>query len=451
MKFFNRLFITLLFIGSGSLNAAILTDQPTLAVPVAGDVLHVVDVSDTTSNPAGTSKQATLANLGQLFLANTSVLVNTLSDLPAPVTGTITLVANTNYSLGDDVSLGTNELDVSAGNISWTSNNIFGPTLTYTGTGTMFTGVDASFNIYEASLVAATGEVFDFSDIAVPGTNNIQIKDIMVMGCASWGDFNNLSAVTIQNVNGLGCDDGLDFAGNAWVNISLSKIGLLSTSASFVGVDLGSAVSPNLEISNMLMSAPGGAVGVSGAGSSGNITTGSIGTFRDSTFIGGMTELSGISPDDIRWAFDLNSGVSDTMPDAMLSLNSNVTETVISVAGTHVKIAGTWVVERTSHFTGDTTGTITYVAERDLTVPIDITTTISAVSGSNKDIEVCLALNGTVVANSCKANRVGQNDPRSTTVFWQLTLVQTDFLEVFISNESDTINLIAETAISRAR
>jgi len=164
-----------------------------------------------------------------------------------------------------------------------------------------------------------------------------------------------------------------------------------------------------------------------------------------------MTEISGISPDDIRWAFDLNSGVSDTMPDAMVSLNSNATETVIGSAGTHVKVAGTWVVERESHYSGDTTGRITYVAERDLTTPVDITATVVAVSGSNKMIEVCVALNGTVIANSCKSNLVGQNDARSTSVLWQLTLVQNDFLEVFISNETDTINLIVQTSLQRAR
>lgn len=40
-----------------------LTDKTALTTPESGDVLHIVDVSDTTSDPAGTSKQITHTNL----------------------------------------------------------------------------------------------------------------------------------------------------------------------------------------------------------------------------------------------------------------------------------------------------------------------------------------------------------------------------------------------------
>lgn len=42
---------------------AILTDKTAFTAPAVGDLLHIVDISDTTSNPAGTSKKITVQNL----------------------------------------------------------------------------------------------------------------------------------------------------------------------------------------------------------------------------------------------------------------------------------------------------------------------------------------------------------------------------------------------------
>ena len=44
-----------------------LTDRTTLAVPALPDIMHVVDVSDTTDGPAGTSKQATVSDIRTLM------------------------------------------------------------------------------------------------------------------------------------------------------------------------------------------------------------------------------------------------------------------------------------------------------------------------------------------------------------------------------------------------
>ena len=429
---------------------AILTSKTALAAPAVDDFLHVVDISDTTSDPAGTSKKATIANIGALFTANKTILINALADFPAPAAGVITLVASTNYVLGDDVSLGTNRLDVSAGAISLTSNSLFGPTLTYTGTGTMITGVDASFSLTNTLLDCPNGKAFDFSAPVSPGTHVVNMDTFNVANCASFGDFDDVGSLIINNGGSLNCDDGAVMAGGNWNVQSFIKFALISTSASFTGIDLGASVSPNIEIANLLFVAPAGGVGVTGAASSANITAGGLGTFRDSSFVGGITPITGIATTDIRWAFDLNSGISDTQHDAMVSLNSNATETVIGTISTPVKVAGTWVVELADHFTADTTGKITYVGERDLPSPIDIVTTVSAASGSNKDITVLLAKNGTVIANSGKTNRVGQNDPKATPVIWRLTLTTNDYLELFVQNDTDTINLIVESAILRA-
>jgi len=175
----------------------------------------------------------------------------------------------------------------------------------------------------------------------------------------------------------------------------------------------------------------------------------SLATFRENNFFGAMTKTSGFTGDDIRWEFNGNAGLPDTHLDSMMSLNSNVTETVIAVAGTPVKVAGTFVVERESKFTGDTTGRSAFNAERVAVFPVDVVTVVRSASGNNKDITVCLALNGTVIPGSVKSNRVSATEPKSNTVLWQLSLSQNDFLEIFVSNESDTTNLVVDEAILR--
>lgn len=44
-----------------------LTDLTALTAPVPADLIHIVEVSDTTDDPAGSSKKVTLADLGKAF------------------------------------------------------------------------------------------------------------------------------------------------------------------------------------------------------------------------------------------------------------------------------------------------------------------------------------------------------------------------------------------------
>lgn len=453
MRFFKSFLLGVLLVSGADIFAAKLTDQPALTTPAAGDVIHVVDISDVTSGAAGTSKQSQLGDVGKLFKANKTVIVNVLSDLPAASGGVIVLDASTNYVLGDSVDLGTNRIDVSAGNISWTSNHIFGPTLTYTGTGSLFTGVDfGTFNIFQTRIDASNdGELFNLSDSATPGVSVVLIDSVDFLRAGKLGTFNDLLFLGITNSGGGDIDDGVTLAGSNWLFITMTEIDLESTSATFVGIDFGTAISDAFNSRELLFVAPAGAIGISGLTNSGNISAGRIATLRDSNFSGGMTGLSGLSPDDIRWAFSFNGGIQDTTPDAMVSLNNNATETVITVTGTPVKVAGTFVAERGSHYTGDTTGRITYNGERPITTPVDIVVTLKSAGGTNKDVEAFLALNGAVISNSGKTNRVGQNDPKNVSVVWQLSLTQNDFLEVFVANNTDTVNLVVVDAILRAR
>lgn len=360
---------------------------------------------------------------------------------------TITLESQTVYIMSAAVT--TSKRFIVQDEAVLTAINVLGPTLTYTGTGDMFTGTDASFTIRDIRIDHPNGNGFNFTD-NVGGQKLFINSFVRTNSGVKYGTFNNMQTVLIDSSSTLDMDDGVTITGANNQITSIDKFFIGTTSASCIAIELDSTFrSPTVEINDMVVSGVPGTIAISGLAASGNIPAGSIAQVTNCEFLGGITILQNIQVNDIRWSFQNNAGLADTLEDCLLSLNNNATATTISVASTPVKVAGTFVVERASKYTGDTTGRATYDGERDFVTPVDIVTTIEAASGSNKDIKVYLALNGSVIANSGKNNRVGAGDPKSTTALWQLSLSENDYLEIWVSNETDTTNLIVKDAILR--
>jgi len=382
------------------------------------------------------------------------VIINNGEDFPDAVGGRIPLADNTEYYIGS------NAVSVPDGFLvgeNVTINGAGAPALlTYTGTGNMFEG--DGVGLFAITRIAVDlpngGTVFDINDTVQSSV--INVLDYRVLSCASLGTVTNVVAFVMEFGSIFDMDDGITIVGSAAV-VSIDKMFGFSTSATFKAVNLGTSVAPTIELTNMALTAPAGAVGIAGAADNANLPAGSVATVTSCEFLGGMAALSGITEDDIRWAFNGNSGIigtsviKDTFPDALISLTGNALETVIGDVGVPTKVNGVWVVEGGSHFTGDTTGRITYNGERQLSGPIDVSVTIQAAGGTNKSIRACLALNGVAIDASSIPNKVGQNDPRSLSVIWQLTLSKDDYLEVFISNDSDLVNLIGISGVLRVK
>jgi hypothetical protein len=199
----------------------------------------------------------------------------------------------------------------------------------------------------------------------------------------------------------------------------------------------------------MALRGPSGAIAMKGAAASANITTSNLATVTHSEFSGGLTPLSGIANDDIRWDFDGNSGIADTLSDSLLGFNGNVTETVIAVINTPVLVNATWVLESTSKFTNTTGGRSTYDGERNIRLPVDVSVGVVAAGGGANDITIYLALNGSVISNTGRTIAVSGSSPLTLSIPWQLMLSENDYLEVHIENNTGTTNLIVEYATLR--
>jgi len=381
-------------------------------------------------------------------LAQTNtVIVSDISDFPAPITGVITLEDDIDYVIVQEII--TSNRFVLGTNNAITSNNFLTPVFRYTGTGTFFTGVDKSLNMYNILLDVPNGQVFDISATGPGAVFSLTL--VVVTSCEKFGTFDDLGALDIINCGVGTANDGITVSGvNNWSIFSIIKLFFDSApSASFVGVDFNGSIHNTLEVSNLVIRGVAGGIGVKGAAGNANLAPNSLATVHNGEFLGGMTAISGIQLSDIRWSFQFNAGLRDSASDALLSLTANTTETVISAQNTPVKVLGTWVIEGTSHFSGDTNGTVTYTGERDNRLNVDIEADFLMASGGDKEITVYIAINGSIVSQTGEQITVSSTKAAIASMIWQYTFSIGDFVELFVENNDDATNIICQQSVKR--
>lgn len=384
------------------------------------------------------------ASVATLKSPTNQVVVNLLSDLPAPVANIITLSQDTLYLVGADIDQGINTIQLSDG-ASYRGLDNITVTQTYTGTGNMFTAPDATARISNLGISCTSGRFISWVDTL---GKVLRLTDL-TLNCDRLATFTGSgSVVRLTNVSPTTMtSDGMSFSGTFLAllyDVSLANI------ASGTVVDLGTATFTRITLSDITSDIAAGATFLSGLASSGNVIAGGTASVFSTTTSGAGTILSGVTVDDALWQFLLNDDIPDTRPDGLLSMQSNAAPTTISVAGTYVLVAGTWTVERVSQFTGTAAGRLTYNGGKDAVMPVTISVSVEPVSGAAKDISVRYALNGTTVASSTRTARTSSGSPTSITLPWQDNLSPAGFIEVFITNETDTVDVLVSSAISRA-
>ena len=411
------------------------------------------DRTGDTFRAGGEKINAQMTELFANFDAIKVIYISQESDFPTQDASTITLEEGLLYFATGSFSTGKRFICEDGSSI--TALNQFGVVITYTGTGNMFSGTDVNWKIQDIGLDCPNGgQYFNFADTVILNTHIFWCTHVIGLTCGKFGTLTSLASFVITDTSVTGdASDGLSVFGASWRVWRMQNAGFLTTSPTFIGVDLGTATASAVGIGPMVVVGGGGVgtVGISGLANSGNIIAGNLGRVDQTNYIGNVTPLSGLTNEDIRWQFSGNDIIPDTIVDAMVSLNSNTTETIIATINTPVLAAGTWTCERGALYSCTTAGRVTLDSERDVVTPVDIAITIEAASGTNIDVTAYVALNGTVIANSAKSNKVGGSDPRSISVLWQLNLTTGDYLELFVENNSGTTNLIVTSAILRAR
>lgn len=382
------------------------------------------------------------AAVASIFTKETPV--NSLSDLPAPVTEVITLLAGRKYSFGDDVDLGNNRIVMSEGSvITGIESTII--TLTYTGTGDMITMSDVTVRVSNITLSAANGRVYNWSDTA---TKIGRFNDVSISACQKVGIFAGTSGIlrfTNHSVTNA-VVDGCEFTGNFRSLLWEVSAATMTAGALF---NLGTATFDSFIATTVLGTLNGTSNFISGAAGSANINAGGDGSVITNRLSGTGTPLSGVTVNDALWNFFHNDDIADTRPDGLLSMQGNAVATTIGTAGTGVLVAGTWVVERTSQMSGTVAGRLTYDGVKDATLPMTGSFTVEPVSGGAVNVSIEAAIGGVVVPNSKRTANTSAGNPASITAPWQEVLSTTNFIEWFVTNEDTTVNILVSSGIHR--
>jgi len=360
-----------------------------------------------------------------------TIVVSTISDFPEPVAGVITLEPDRDYLIANDITTANRFIVSNPNTIRASSSQMV--TLAYTGTGDMFTGNEPNFKTVNITVSAPNGDIFNTT--APSGNGIVQMVEANIESCKNIGvmDGNFITRFTnvaFENIQ----DGGLSFTGSN--NILVVDVGV-----AFLGggslIDLGTATFNTVSITggNIADSAVG-TFFLSGATDSENINVGGLGAVLNNNGFGSGSALSGISVDDARWNFNANNTIPDTRPDALLSFTTPTT-TVLAVA-TPALVTGAWSVERESQMTGTVAGRVTYDGEKGATLPITATLSLEPVSGTNKSVNIYLAKNGSIVANSVVVTVVSSGSPKNQSVVWQDVFQNDDFYEVWIESVDGT-------------
>ena len=374
-----------------------------------------------------------------------TVPISSLSDFPVASGGVIALENNTDYLILNSIE--TPDRFTANGNITIRAASSQIVDLKYTGPDSMFTGVEHNTLIRGITLSAPSGKLFDFSNAAPTGV--FQFIESNVEECDEIGEFNNLF---ILRFDAIGWEDiktnGMLFSG-ALFNVDLNGSVVFLNGGTFV--DLGASVINELSISKQVLQLTSNpaATFMSGFTSSNNILSGGECACTDNRVSVLTAPLVNISPYDNRYEFAFNAGIPDSMSDALISVEGSTTETVITTAGVKVKVENTWTEEATARFDFDYSGRLTFTGERSERLPIDVTTTMLAASGGDKQAELCIAINGVLIAPTCKQTTINNSKAASVSTLWQHEFKQGDYVELYVSNEDNTINIIVQQAIVR--
>lgn len=416
-----------------------LVEDPTIEQPVFRSLVPGTGIG---ISGAGNEIQISLTGVPA---STKTVQVSQLSDLPTAVSGVITLLDNTEYLFIDDVDIGTDRLVMGANTAVKGTESIL-ITLTYSGTGDMFTMTNTTNRIANIALDAgANGRVLNYSDSS--GVI-FRMNDVTIVNCDKFGLFSGTNGVLrFTNVSPAAiATDGLEFTGNFRSFLWEVSASTISGGSLF---NLGTATFDSFIVSTIIATINSGATFLSGAASSANINAGGSGLITILRAGGPGTLLSGITTDDALWEFLANDDIADTRPDGLLSMQGNATNTIIAVAGTPVLVAGAWAVELESQMTGTTGGRLTYNGGKDAKLPITGSVSVEPVSGTNIQLSAYIAINGVAIANSKRTASASSGQPSSITLPWQAVLSNGDYVEIWVANEDNTTNVLVSSAIHR--
>ena len=382
----------------------------------------------------------------EVALSSNTRIISELSDFPTPVSGVITLQDNINYFLTNNIS--TSNRFVFGANTVISSSDSFNTTLTYTGTGDMFTFSNGLAGVKEIGISCANGTFLNTSAVAV---GNLLLRWILLYQVKNLGSINapatGIYNLFIQSHTGQGFTVGSVI--NRRLNVDSFTV-QSTTDATSIFVDLNAATFTSLNLRNInIANSVSGQKFLKGLASGANLAAGAIGFVDNNTISGGMIGLDTINVNDASWDFGNNNKISDTRPVALSYLTSVATTTITTV-NTPAVINGAFTEAEASLFTTNVNGRITYNGIREHGTDVTASITFQSASGTNS-YTFYVAKNGTVVTSSGVSQQVTANTTANISVVWDLPLNTNDFIEMWVENNDNSSNVVIQRIVCRAK
>jgi hypothetical protein len=191
-----------------------------------------------------------------------TVIVNQLADFPPAISGVITLEPDTDYFVSADII--TSDRFVLQDLTSLRGPDIVIGNITYTGTGVMFTAVDATCKISAIQCNFPSGTMCAISNSSGnEGSDTFIMSSVAAIG-ASGGNFTSLNGVQCLQSTFAFTTNGFTTTGTQWTNLSFSGFRVFQFAGKFM--DMGATTFDRPLFENFSMDLSAGTYGISGNG-----------------------------------------------------------------------------------------------------------------------------------------------------------------------------------------
>jgi len=393
--------------------------------------------NDGTGDPIRTAFQKSAANFAELYNFSSRTkftYISTLADLPAPVSGVITLTTGA-YFFTDSVDLVGNRI-LCSGPVSIIGTSSETATLTSTGlSGVALITTTYSLPIRNITVTAPSGSTA-ISAVAADPTYAIDWLGVNFLNCPSIGTISGYGNAVFTDGAFLN-SAGLTFDGN---------IGTVAFNTYLFSVGTGTGITfpATLTVSRRIRFIYSSFV-VTGANVGINVSASAsipIDSYILDTvnFSGGGTYTSGVAYNDNKSRFLQCKGVSNSSTLGYATMIANGTATVIGSANTPVKLAGTFTLESISQRCSLSSNKIVYGGS--LTQICEISANCSLTTTVNNVVGLYIYKNGVQVANSISvATATAGGKAENCSTHAVLSLTSSDQIDVWVENQTAANNI----------
>lgn len=369
------------------------------------------------------------------------VFVASKGDLPTPVGGVITLLANKTYFFTSNVDL-TGDRLVASQNTVILGGSSENAVITSTGLGA---GVALLTSEWTLPIRHVAFKDVDTA-IAIDGTTNQPVA-------LDWTGVNFVNVPNIGLINT--CDNwiydkgavinsqGLKFSGTVGtVGVGNSIFTGTGSAGSIIELLPNTIISRRFRIIYSAVVAFGSTVAIT-VDNTVTIPTESY-ILDNVNFAGGGTYTAGVALNDVRTRFTASKGVLNTAEVGNYYFNNNATTTTIPAADTAVKIAGISTPNSINQKFTHSDNRLTYVGGLLRDFQITAIATVEA-NQQNQEVGFYIAKNGILIPDSemyvsTDSRRLAENIAIHTIT----DLAPNDYIEIWIENANDDTNLLVE-------